>query len=71
MVLMDEMSMDEVKELIIRRIEYAPSKTVEFSFVGLINKRLISVVLMEAGIDDQKDVCQIYLHWKSNILQSY
>ncbi|HHU79355.1 MAG TPA: NAD(P)/FAD-dependent oxidoreductase [Clostridiales bacterium] len=53
-VLMDEMSMDEVKELIIRRIEYAPSKTVEFSFVGLINKRLISVVLMEAGIDDLK-----------------
>ena len=53
-VLMDEMSMDEVKELIISRIEYAPSKTVEFSFVGLINKRLISVVLMEAGIDDLK-----------------
>lgn len=37
---------------LITRIELQPKKTLSFSFVGLINKRLIPVVLKEAGIED-------------------
>ena len=48
--IMDGMSMIELKELIKERIRLNGSKPVDFSFVGLINKRLIPVVLAEAGI---------------------
>lgn len=53
-MIMDEMSKEEVSNLIQRRIQLSPEKPVEFSFVGLVNKRLIPVVLAEAGIDDKK-----------------
>lgn len=53
-VIMDEMSKEELRELINKRIQLAPAKPVDFSFIGLINKRLIPVVLLEAGIKDIK-----------------
>ena len=52
--MLDTMSLDEVRAIINRRFENNPHKTVEFSLVGLINKRLIPVVLLEAGIEDLK-----------------
>ncbi len=44
----------EVLELIEKRIMSDLNKPVDFSFVGLINKRLISVILSEAGVNDMK-----------------
>ncbi|HHW04199.1 MAG TPA: NAD(P)/FAD-dependent oxidoreductase [Thermoanaerobacterales bacterium] len=42
----------ELVELLSRRFKNMPEKTVEFSLVGLVNKRLIRVLLKEAGIKD-------------------
>jgi predicted Rossmann fold flavoprotein len=53
-VIMDDMSKEQVRELIQKRIQLSPGKPAEFSFVGLINKRLIPVILAEAGINDVK-----------------
>jgi predicted Rossmann fold flavoprotein len=53
-VIMDEMGREELREIIKKRIQAGPAKSVDFSFVGLINKRLIPVVLIEAGIEDFK-----------------
>ena len=52
--MLDTMSSDEVRAIIIRRFADNPEKTVEFSLVVLINKRLIPVVLSEAGVEDIK-----------------
>ncbi len=49
---LDTLSDRELRELLKGRFEAAPHKSIEFSFVGLINKRLIPVILMEAGISD-------------------
>ena len=51
--IMDGKSKEEVKEMVQRRIQLAPAKPVDFSFVGFINKRLIPVMLEEAGIQDR------------------
>ena len=51
-ILIDSMPRGELSELLRKRWQNRPEKTVEFSLVGLINKRLISVVLKEAGISD-------------------
>lgn len=52
--ILDTMSKDDVKRLIERRFRNVRGKTVEFSLVGLINKRLIPVLLKEAKIDNLK-----------------
>lgn len=52
--IMDDMTKDELKNLLAVRFANAPQKTAEFSLVGLINKRLIPVLLKEAGIKDIK-----------------
>jgi predicted Rossmann fold flavoprotein len=49
---MDRMSREELRDLLNRRFQSSPTKPVDFSLVGLINKRLIPVVLQQAGIDD-------------------
>ncbi len=51
---MDMMSKEELKKLISKRFQTGAKKPVDFSLVGLINKRLIPVVLLEAGINDLK-----------------
>ena len=51
--ILDRMDKGEIRNLIDRRIQAGPEKTAEFNFVGLINKRLIPVVLLEAGLDDR------------------
>ncbi len=52
--IMDMMSKEELKTLIKKRFNTGPKKPVEFSLVGLINKRLIPVVLVQAGINNLK-----------------
>ncbi|MFA7078847.1 MAG: NAD(P)/FAD-dependent oxidoreductase, partial [Syntrophomonas sp.] len=44
----------ELSKLINKRLQIAAQKPVDFSLVGLINKRLIPVVLAEAGINEIK-----------------
>ncbi|HHV99601.1 MAG TPA: NAD(P)/FAD-dependent oxidoreductase [Clostridiaceae bacterium] len=52
--IMDMMTKEDLQRLINKRFQTAPRKPVDFSFVGLINKRLIPVVLEQAGIKDIK-----------------
>ncbi len=52
--IIDSMTKEELQRLINKRFQQGPDKSVEFSLVGLINKRLIPVVLTEAGIRDLK-----------------
>ncbi len=53
-MIMDMMSKEKVGELIRKRFQTGFKKPADFSLVGLINKRLIPVVLREAGIHDVK-----------------
>jgi predicted Rossmann fold flavoprotein len=48
--IMDTFTREELRQLLKKRFQTGPKKTVDFSLVGLINKRLIPVILMEAGI---------------------
>ena len=50
----DTMTKEDLKKLLTTRLQNGPSKTIEFSLVGLVNKRLIPVLLKEAGIKDLK-----------------
>ena len=52
--IMDMMSRDELRAFLKKRFQVGSQKALDFSLVGFINKRLIPVVLMEAGIDDIK-----------------
>jgi hypothetical protein len=52
-----ELEEEELARLITRRIEQAPHKPTDFSFIGLLQKRLIQVVLKEAGIGDTQAPC--------------
>lgn len=51
------MSYDELLVLLKKRCGLRDKKPLDFSFVGLINKRLINIVLKEAGITDTKMPC--------------
>lgn len=52
----DTLTGEELRKLINERFERGFAKPVDFSLVGLINKRLIPVVLKEAGITDIKRI---------------
>lgn len=52
--IIDMMSQDELSTFLKKRFQVGSQKPLDFSLVGFINKRLIPVVLMEAGIDDIK-----------------
>lgn len=52
--IIDNISQESLKKLLLARFDPKSSKTIEFSLVGLINKRLIPVVLKEAGIGEIK-----------------
>lgn len=47
----------EVAGLIARRIAFNPRKALETSFVGLLHKRLINVILREAGLENARSAC--------------
>ena len=77
-ILMDKQE-DDVLKLIEKRIKSNINKPIDFSFVGLINKRLIPVILSEAGINDikrpvnelsnseQKRIAHILTDWRFKI----
>ncbi len=50
--IMDMMPIEELRTFLKKRWQISSSKPLDFSLVGFINKRLIPVVLMEAGIND-------------------
>lgn len=52
--LLDMMPKEDLRKIINRRFQTGLKKPADFSLVGLINKRLIPVVLTEAGITDLK-----------------
>jgi hypothetical protein len=50
----DTMPRTSLEGLLAKRFHNAAGKTIEFSLVGLLNKRLIPVLLKEAGISNLK-----------------
>lgn len=52
--ILDTISPENLKKLLAARFDQKSNKTIEFSLVGLINKRLIPVLLKEAGIGEIK-----------------
>jgi len=52
--MIDTMSQEELRELLNRRFKNSGRKSLEFSLVGLINKRLIPVLLKQAGFENIK-----------------
>lgn len=78
-VIMDMMSKEELEMLMRKRLQNAGNKPIDFSLVGLINKRLIPVVLTEAGINDlkrpaadlsvqeQKELINVLTDWRFKI----
>lgn len=52
--IIDTMAKDDLIKILKKRFKLSSSKSLEFSLVGLINKKLIPVILMEAGIKDLK-----------------
>ncbi|MGI6486338.1 MAG: NAD(P)/FAD-dependent oxidoreductase [Tepidanaerobacteraceae bacterium] len=51
---LDNLDIKKLEELLASRFNKMPHKTLEFALVGLINKRLIPVVLRQAGFSDLK-----------------
>lgn len=54
LTILDMFSQGDLEKLMAERFKHSSSKTVEFSLVGLVNKRLIPVLLKEAGVRDLK-----------------
>jgi predicted Rossmann fold flavoprotein len=54
LTILDLISQVDLEKLMVERFRNSLKKTVEFSLVGLVNKRLIPVLLKEAGIKDLK-----------------
>ncbi len=54
LVLFKDKSVTQLEQLLIERFRRGPQKELSFSLVGFINKKLIPVVLREAGVDDIK-----------------
>ena len=52
--MIDSMPKERLDGLLAKRFYHAVGKTAEFSLVGLINKRLIPVLLKEAGVNNLK-----------------
>lgn len=79
LTVMDTFTKEELRELIKKRFQTSPQKPVDFSLVGLINKRLIPVVLMEAGVNDlkrpaadltskeQEEIAKVLTDWRFKI----
>lgn len=75
----DTMSKEELLKLLTKRFSSKPEKQVKFSLVGLINKRLIPVLLNEAGIKDltcpvaslskkeHEKIADILTDWRFNV----
>lgn len=73
--IVDTLTREDLSSVLLKRFKDRPKKTIEFSLVGLINKRLIPVVLKEAGITDLKisasDISNKQLDMIVNILTDW
>lgn len=70
---------EDVIDMLNTRFNNQPEKPLDFSFIGLLNKRLINVVLREAKIEDihkpcgkttieeRKNIAEILKQWKMDI----
>lgn len=70
---------EELLQLLQIRLGYHPEKPLDFSFIGLLNKRLIPIVLKEAEITEMQKKCtqvseaeekriiSILKHWKIEV----
>jgi predicted Rossmann fold flavoprotein len=56
LALVENLSREELDQLLLKRFTDRPRKTLAFSFVGFLSKRLAPVVLREAGIEDVERV---------------
>lgn len=54
LVLVKEIAAAQLEQFLIERFRRCPQKDLSFSFVGFINKKLIPVLLREAGVEDIK-----------------
>jgi predicted Rossmann fold flavoprotein len=54
LVVFDAMTLEEADRVLSERFQNMPRKTLEISLVGLISKRLIPVLLREAGVADPR-----------------
>lgn len=63
-----ELTETELKEVLGKRFGSRPLKSVEFSLVGLLNKKLIPTVLKEAGITDLSRPCGSISHEERAVL---
>ncbi|SMB96175.1 hypothetical protein SAMN00017405_1469 [Desulfonispora thiosulfatigenes DSM 11270] len=67
--IIDNMNRDELNAYLTKRFMDRPKKSVEFSLVGLINKRIIPVILKEIGIKDiNKSVANLTKEEKENLV---
>ncbi len=67
--ILDKLTKEELRKLLITRFNNSPHKSLDFSLVGLINKRLIPVLLKEAGLTDLKcPVASVSPEERENIL---
>lgn len=58
MDLFPQLNQEELLEMLKIRLGYQPEKKLDFSFIGLLNKRLIPIVLKEAGIHELDKKCK-------------
>lgn len=78
----ENISEGELFSMLKDRFRNARNKPIDFSFVGLINKKLIPTLLKDAGISDLKksskditekeirDLCSIFKHWSFKVTGS-
>lgn len=70
LTILNSMNREELRNLLIKRFNFMPQKTLAFSLVGLINKRLIPVILKEAGLTDLKrTVASLTVQEREKILE--
>lgn len=56
--LFPEDTADDLKEMLQMRVAYSPQKTIEEFFIGMINKRLIPVILKLSDIHNISECCE-------------
>lgn len=70
LVLVNTLSPEELEQFLMKRFHWGPKKSLAFSFVGFLNKKLAPVVLREGGVEDMnKPAGQISAEERKKILQ--
>ncbi len=64
LTLINTCSREQLERYLASRFSQGPEKDLVFSFVGYINKRLIPVMLKEAGVEDIKKPASLVTAWE-------